>query len=64
MGHLIGDGQISAQEVIVALTVAARVAFAGEEAEEEIASVLRLRGGPLEAGARYPRTYPAIPSFY
>lgn len=56
MGQLIGEGQIGTQEVITTLTQAARIAFSGENAETEIASVLRLRGGGLEAGMKNPRT--------
>lgn len=54
MGQYIAGGQISADEVLEALTAAARIAFAGEDADDEIRSVLRLNGGGLEAGALMP----------
>lgn len=54
MGQYIAGGQISTNEVLEALTNAARIAFAGEDAESEISSVLRLTGGGLAAGALMP----------
>lgn len=54
MGQYIAGGQISTSEVRDALTSAAKIAFAGEDAEYEINSVLRLKGGALEAGTLMP----------
>ncbi len=54
MGQFIGGGQISFEEVRKVLFEAARVAFTGEDADAEIASVLRIKGGALEAGAQIP----------
>lgn len=54
MGQLIGGGQIAASEVIEELSGAASYAFRGENAEDEILSVLRIEGGGLEAGAQLP----------
>jgi hypothetical protein len=54
MGQYIGGGQISVTEVVGALTKAARIAYKGQNAESEIASVLRLSGGALSAGANTP----------
>ncbi|NBR39256.1 MAG: hypothetical protein EBT93_07550, partial [Alphaproteobacteria bacterium] len=54
MGQYIGGGQISVPEVVEALTKAARIAYRGQNAEAEIASVLRLTGGALSAGSNSP----------
>jgi RecA-family ATPase len=54
MGQYVGGGQISVPEVVEALTKAARIAYKGQNAESEIASVLRLTGGALSAGASTP----------
>lgn len=54
MGQYIGGGQISTPEVVEALSQAARIAYKGQNAESEIASVLRLTGGALSAGANSP----------
>lgn len=54
MGQFIGGGQISFEEVRKTLFEAARISFAGENADAEIASVLRVNGGALEAGAQLP----------
>jgi hypothetical protein len=54
LGQFIGGGQISVEEAAEALTEAARYAFSGEDAEIEIASVLRLKGGGFEAGTSSP----------
>ena len=54
MGQFIGGGQISLEESRTALFDAARVAYAGEDADGEIASVLRVHGGGFEAGAQLP----------
>lgn len=54
LGQFIGGGQISVEEATEALTEAARYAFSGEDAEIEIASVLRLKGGGFEAGTSSP----------
>jgi hypothetical protein len=54
MGQFIGGGQISFEEVRKTLFEAARISFAGEDADAEIASVLRINGGALEAGAQLP----------
>lgn len=54
MGQYVGGGQISVPEVVEALTKAARIAYKDQNAESEIASVLRLTGGALSAGASTP----------
>lgn len=54
MGQFIGGGQISLGEAQKALFDAARLAYAGEDADSEIASVLRIKGGGFEAGAQLP----------
>jgi hypothetical protein len=54
MGQFIGGGQISLDEARNALFEAARIAYAGEDADAEIASVLRTNGGGFEAGAQLP----------
>ena len=54
MGQYIAGGQISLNEARNALFEAARIAYAGEDADAEIASVLRVNGGGFEAGAQLP----------
>ena len=54
MGQYIAGGQISLNEAQNALFEAARIAYAGEDADAEIASVLRINGGGFEAGAQLP----------
>jgi hypothetical protein len=54
MGQFIGGGQISLEEARIALFEAARIAYADEDADAEIASVLRVNGGGFEAGAQLP----------
>lgn len=55
MGRLIGGGEISLDEVLRELTAAARAVFTEDSAESEIATILRISGGALEAGATKPR---------
>jgi hypothetical protein len=54
MGQFIAGGQISLDEARNSLFEAARIAYAGENADAEIASVLRINGGGFEAGAQLP----------
>lgn len=54
MGQYIAGEQISLHEARNALFEAARIAYAGEDADAEIASVLRVNGGGFEAGAQLP----------
>ena len=54
MGQFVGGGQISLGEAQKALFEAARIAYSGEDADSEIASVLRVNGGGFEAGAQLP----------
>ncbi len=55
MGRLIGGGEIGLDEVLRELTAAALEVFTEDGAESEIATILRISGGALEAGMAEPR---------
>ena len=61
MGQLIAEGQIGFEECQEALAEAARVAFSGEDAEDEIRTVLRAKGGGFESGFNSPRPDATLP---
>ena len=54
LGQYVGGGQIGFMEAQNALIDAARIAFSGDNAEDEIQLVLRADGGGFQAGASTP----------